>query len=160
MRSKEFAHDYRYFPEPDLLPVRVAHCMARRRSHAQMPELPEARRTRFERDFGLSAYDAGVLTATRALADYFEKTVAAGAPPKSAANWIRVELLRRLKMAERTSTTARSRLARLLRWWHTSRAANHCRQRQESIRDHVRNGTNRAAEIIAAEGFSQSQRYW
>jgi aspartyl-tRNA(Asn)/glutamyl-tRNA(Gln) amidotransferase subunit B len=87
MRSKEFAHDYRYFPDPDLLPVRLDAAWLKE-IERQMPELPEARHMRFERDFGLSAYDAGVLTATRALADYFEKTVAAGAPPKSAACWI------------------------------------------------------------------------
>src|SRR6201997_5373725 len=71
MRSKEFAHDYRYFPDPDLLPVHVDSAWLAE-IERQMPELPEARRRRFERDFGLSAYDAGVLTATRALADYFE----------------------------------------------------------------------------------------
>jgi aspartyl-tRNA(Asn)/glutamyl-tRNA(Gln) amidotransferase subunit B len=95
MRSKEFAHDYRYFPDPDLLPVRVDAAW-RAEIEWQMPELPEARRERFARAYGLSAYDADVLTAARALGDYFEAVVKAGAAPKAAANWISTELLRRL----------------------------------------------------------------
>lgn len=98
MRSKEFAHDYRYFPEPDLLPVTVsAKVIAEVRG--EMLELPDAKVARFLRDYGITPYDAGVLTSTRALADYFEATVKAGAPGKSAANWISVELLRRLNDA-------------------------------------------------------------
>lgn len=98
MRSKEFAHDYRYFPDPDLLPVTIspAEIDEARRS---MPELPAAKAERFLREYGITPYDAGVLTATRALADYFEATVRAGAPSKPAANWIAGELLRRLKDA-------------------------------------------------------------
>jgi aspartyl-tRNA(Asn)/glutamyl-tRNA(Gln) amidotransferase subunit B len=98
MRSKEFAHDYRYFPEPDLAPVHVTEQMIAQVRDA-MPELPAARRARFAAKFGLSAYDAAVLTDSRALADYFEETVQAGAAPKTAANWIAVELLRRLNDA-------------------------------------------------------------
>jgi aspartyl-tRNA(Asn)/glutamyl-tRNA(Gln) amidotransferase subunit B len=98
MRSKEFAHDYRYFPDPDLLPVSISEAViadVRR----EMPELPGAKRARFQSEYGISAYDAGVLTDTRALADYFEAAVRAGAPSKSAAGWISVELLRRLNDA-------------------------------------------------------------
>lgn len=95
MRSKEFAHDYRYFPEPDLLPVIVTDATIVE-VRSGMPELPDAKTERFLREYGITAYDAGVLTATRLLADYFEATVKAGAPGKSAANWISVELLRRL----------------------------------------------------------------
>jgi aspartyl-tRNA(Asn)/glutamyl-tRNA(Gln) amidotransferase subunit B len=98
MRSKEFAHDYRYFPEPDLLPLRVSEAW-KAEIAAAMPELPDAKRARLQSVHGLSAYDAGVLTATRALADYFEAAVQAGAPAKSAANWIQTELLRRLNDA-------------------------------------------------------------
>ncbi|MDE3108654.1 MAG: Asp-tRNA(Asn)/Glu-tRNA(Gln) amidotransferase subunit GatB [Acidobacteriota bacterium] len=96
MRSKEFAHDYRYFPDPDLLPVTIstAEIEQVRRS---MPELPAAKSQRFLRDYGITPYDAGVLTSTRALADYFESVVRAGAPAKPAANWVAGELLRRLK---------------------------------------------------------------
>jgi aspartyl-tRNA(Asn)/glutamyl-tRNA(Gln) amidotransferase subunit B len=98
MRSKEFAHDYRYFPEPDLLPVRVSEAM-KTQIAAEMPELPDARRQRYSRDFGITAYDAGVLTDTRELGDYFEEVVKAGAHPKAAANWIQTELLRLLNDA-------------------------------------------------------------
>ena len=98
MRSKEFAHDYRYFPEPDLTPVRVTGEMIANVRGA-MPELPDAKRARFMSKYTLTAYDAGVLSDTRALAEYFEATVAAGASPKTAANWIGTELLGRLNDA-------------------------------------------------------------
>ena len=87
MRGKEEANDYRYFPDPDLLPVVTteADIDAVRET---MPELPDAKRARFVSDFGLSAYDAGVLTSSRELADYYEAVLAAGAEPKMAANWV------------------------------------------------------------------------
>jgi len=103
MRSKEFAHDYRYFPEPDLLPLRVGDAW-KEEIAAAMPELPDAKRARFMRDYGISPYDAGVLAATRALADYFEAVANGGAPAKSAANWIQTELLRRLNDTGRDIT--------------------------------------------------------
>jgi aspartyl-tRNA(Asn)/glutamyl-tRNA(Gln) amidotransferase subunit B len=98
MRSKEYAHDYRYFPEPDLLPVVVSEAW-KEKVRGEMPELPAAKQARFLRDYAITPYDAGVLTATRALAGYFEAVVKAGAPAKSAANWIQTELLRRLNDA-------------------------------------------------------------
>ena len=101
MRSKEFAHDYRYFPDPDLLPVSVAPALVEQ-VRSEMPELPGAKRARFIADYGISAYDAGVLTSTRELASYFEAVVRAGANAKSAASWISVELLRRLNDAGKT----------------------------------------------------------
>ena len=93
MRSKEEAHDYRYFPEPDLPPVLVD---AERieRIRAAMPELPDARRRRLVEVFGLPDYDAGQLTQSRRLADYFEAAVRAGAPAKAASNWIMGEVTR------------------------------------------------------------------
>ena len=98
MRSKEYAHDYRYFPEPDLLPLAVdAKWLEQIR--AAMPELPAAKRARFVRDYGLTDYDADVLTATRALADYFEEVVREAPDAKTAANWIQSELLGALKEA-------------------------------------------------------------
>jgi len=96
MRSKEEAHDYRYFPEPDLPPLVVDH--ARIAAVKQtMPELPEARRQRFVAAYGLPAYDAGVLTASAGLADYFEKVAAASGNAKAASNWVMGELLRTMK---------------------------------------------------------------
>jgi aspartyl-tRNA(Asn)/glutamyl-tRNA(Gln) amidotransferase subunit B len=94
-RSKEEANDYRYFPEPDLPPLRPSlEWVATLRSG--LPELPAARRERYEREMALSAYDAGVLTADVQLADYFDLVVAEGVAPKSAANWVSGELSRLL----------------------------------------------------------------
>jgi len=95
MRSKERAHDYRYFPEPDLLPVHVSSAW-REEVFASLPELPGKKRARFVSSFGVTPYDAEVLTDTQALASYFESVVKAGALGKAAANWMQTELLRRL----------------------------------------------------------------
>ncbi len=92
MRSKEDAHDYRYFPDPDLVPV-APPAMWIEEIRAAMPELPEAKRARFVEQYGLSVYDATVLTGSRALAEYYEAAVRHGAPAKAAANWIMSELL-------------------------------------------------------------------
>ncbi len=95
MRSKEEAHDYRYFPDPDLPPVKPgADYIARIRE--SIPELPAPRRERFVREYGLSPYDAGVLTSARPLAEYFESTVKHGAIAKKASNWIQSELLAKI----------------------------------------------------------------
>jgi aspartyl-tRNA(Asn)/glutamyl-tRNA(Gln) amidotransferase subunit B len=95
MRSKEFAHDYRYFPEPDLPPLDVQPAWVEE-IRARLPELPEARRARFQADYALSAYEADLLTQGRGLADYFETAARAGGKPKSVANWVLNELLREL----------------------------------------------------------------
>ena len=93
MRSKEEAHDYRYFPDPDL-PLLVVDSEWIRTTDRSMPELPESRRKRFIKEYALSEYDAGVLTATRALAEFFEETAGLSGQPKIAANWIMGDLLR------------------------------------------------------------------
>jgi len=100
MRIKEVAHDYRYFPDPDLMPVRTADFMPAVRT--RVPELPGQKRERFAREYGLSPYDAGVLASDLALATYFEKAAKAGqgaAKPKLVANWILNDLLSALKNA-------------------------------------------------------------
>jgi len=92
MRGKEEAHDYRYFPDPDLLPL-VIEASFIEETRKTLPELPDAKAERFKQQYKLSAYDAGVLTATRAMADYYEQVVRdSGADPKIAANWVAVEL--------------------------------------------------------------------
>jgi len=96
MRSKEEAHDYRYFPEPDLGLLVVDDAWIREAT-SDMPELPRARRARFEASYELPAQDAETLVAARALADYFERVVAAGAPARLAANWMTGEVLRWMK---------------------------------------------------------------
>ncbi len=101
MRSKEEAHDYRYFPEPDLPPVVVPEAR-RARVAAAMPELPDVRRARFVAEYRLPEYDAGVLTESRGLADYFEQVAAAAGNAKAASNWVMGEVLRVLKAKDAT----------------------------------------------------------
>jgi aspartyl-tRNA(Asn)/glutamyl-tRNA(Gln) amidotransferase subunit B len=95
MRSKEDAHDYRYFPDPDLPPLVIAPEWVER-VRGEMPELPGAMAARFERDDGLSAYDAAMMTQSLAFARYYEAVKAAGAPAKLAANWLMGEVSKRL----------------------------------------------------------------
>jgi aspartyl-tRNA(Asn)/glutamyl-tRNA(Gln) amidotransferase subunit B len=95
MRSKEYAHDYRYFPEPDLVPLTLDPAWVDS-IRAALPELPRARRQRFVSRYGLPAYDAEILTQSRALADYYEEAVRAHDNPKALSNWIMTELLREL----------------------------------------------------------------
>ncbi len=95
MRSKEFAHDYRYFPEPDLPPLNVQSAWTEE-IRAGLPELPAARRRRFMEAYALSAYDADLLTQGRGLSDYFEEAVRVYNKPKVVANWVLNELLREL----------------------------------------------------------------
>jgi aspartyl-tRNA(Asn)/glutamyl-tRNA(Gln) amidotransferase subunit B len=92
MRSKEESHDYRYFPDPDLPPLVLSGEWIEE-IRSELPELPAARRARFGAQYGLPSYDAGVLTADRAIAEYYEAVVAAGADPKAAANWVMTESL-------------------------------------------------------------------
>jgi aspartyl-tRNA(Asn)/glutamyl-tRNA(Gln) amidotransferase subunit B len=93
MRSKEEAHDYRYFPEPDLPPVEMPAGWLER-ARAEVGELPSARRRRYAEEYGLGDYDIGVLTAEKAVADYFEAIVREGVEPKAAANWVTQDVLR------------------------------------------------------------------
>ena len=95
MRTKEEAHDYRYFPEPDLPPLRVGSAWVEQ-ARANLPELPEPKKTRFIDQYGIPAYDAGVLTASRAVADYFEAAADAAGNAKAASNWIMSESLRKM----------------------------------------------------------------
>jgi aspartyl-tRNA(Asn)/glutamyl-tRNA(Gln) amidotransferase subunit B len=116
MRSKEYAHDYRYFPDPDLVPVAPdpAWVAAIERD---LPELPRARRQRFVEQYGLPARDAELLTGDHALADYFEEAVRLHPNPRALANWIGSELLRELRgdpAAVLTSPVRAAALARLV----------------------------------------------
>jgi aspartyl-tRNA(Asn)/glutamyl-tRNA(Gln) amidotransferase subunit B len=100
MRSKEDAQDYRYFPDPDLLPIVVTEKMVQE-VRDTLPELPEARRSRFVAQYGLPRYDAAAITATRAAADYYEALVkASGVDPKICANWQMGELASALNRNE------------------------------------------------------------
>jgi aspartyl-tRNA(Asn)/glutamyl-tRNA(Gln) amidotransferase subunit B len=93
MRGKEEAHDYRYYPDPDLVPLVLEEAWIDR-WRGELPELPAARRQRFQTRYGLPAYDAALLTSERAVADYFEAAVAAYDEPKKISNWMMTDFLR------------------------------------------------------------------
>jgi aspartyl-tRNA(Asn)/glutamyl-tRNA(Gln) amidotransferase subunit B len=103
MRSKEHAHDYRYFPEPDLVPLRVSEAWLGQIRGA-VPELPTDKRNRFIETYGLREYDAQVLTATREISDYFERAAKTAGDPRMAANWVTGDLLGALKGREITES--------------------------------------------------------
>jgi len=155
MRSKEEAHDYRYFPEPDLPPLRISK-EELDAIRAGMPELPGQLRKRFEGEYGLSPYDADVLSQTRALAGYFESLVAAfPADPKQCANWLANELLGRLKEMGKDITespVSTQRLAGLL-----ERIADNTISGKiaKDILDIMMTSNDDADAIIEAKGMKQ-----
>ncbi|MBN1492571.1 MAG: Asp-tRNA(Asn)/Glu-tRNA(Gln) amidotransferase subunit GatB [Candidatus Omnitrophica bacterium] len=104
MRSKEEAHDYRYFPEPDLVPFVISREIVSK-IKATMPELPRERQQRFVDTYGITVLDAAVLTQEKRLADFYEETVACGSDPKAASNWIANELLGQMKQRDLTIAT-------------------------------------------------------
>jgi aspartyl-tRNA(Asn)/glutamyl-tRNA(Gln) amidotransferase subunit B len=116
MRTKEEAHDYRYFPDPDLLPV-IIESETIEELRNSLPELPDARFKRFTQEFGLPEYDAEVLTASREIADYFEEALGLYDNPKTISNWIMTELLREVKEEDDIATLSVTpeRLAELLK---------------------------------------------
>ena len=105
MRSKEDAHDYRYFPDPDLLPVELTDAFMAE-CEASLPELPAAKRARFEGPLGISPYNAAVLTSEKETADWFEALLATGAPAKAAANWVISDLFGALNRLGKTIATS------------------------------------------------------
>jgi aspartyl-tRNA(Asn)/glutamyl-tRNA(Gln) amidotransferase subunit B len=154
MRSKEKAHDYRYFPEPDLLPVHVSDAW-REEVRRFLPELPEAKRARFAAGHGLSPYDAGVLTATQSLADYFESVAKSGVPAKTASNWIQTELLRRLNDSSReieASPVSPAALAELLKLVESAQITGSIGKKVFAT---MFESGRSASEIVAAEGLAQ-----
>ncbi len=154
MRSKEEAHDYRYFPEPDL--PRVSADAARvAASRAAMPELPDVRRRRFVTDYRLPEYDAAQLTETRALSEFFEQTVKAGAAPKAASNWIMGELARVLKdrrAAIEQSPVSATALAGLLGLIDSSAISG---AMAKTVFETMVQSGRAADEIVKAEGLAQ-----
>ena len=158
MRSKEFAHDYRYFPDPDLLPVGVSESLiagVRR----EMPELPDAKRARFVRDYGLKPYNASVLTETREVANYFESVVRAGADPTLTANWMeRLSHLATMTsdliqtVEEKRGPIAAERMARFIQLVAEGRitAAN-----ARDVLKRMFESGRAPDEIIASEGYAQ-----
>ncbi len=154
MRSKEFAHDYRYFPDPDLLPVQASESLVEQ-VRREMPELPAAKVDRFVREYGIAAYDAGVLTATRPLADYFEAAVRAGAPAKAAASWISVELLRRLNDTGKDISSCPVVPAALAELLGKVDGGEITAASGKKVFQQMFETGKSAAEIVAAEGLAQ-----
>jgi aspartyl-tRNA(Asn)/glutamyl-tRNA(Gln) amidotransferase subunit B len=152
MRSKEEAHDYRYFPEPDLMPVRVSADWIERQRRL-LPELPLARRSRYERELGLPAYDAGVLTEDPAVADYFERLSSRVADKKLASNWVMGEVLRASKTSGCPVTGLRMTpelLAELLEALAQGRI--HQKTAKKIFEQTLENGLSPADQIKRAEG--------
>ncbi|MDK9713949.1 MAG: Asp-tRNA(Asn)/Glu-tRNA(Gln) amidotransferase subunit GatB [Sulfuritalea sp.] len=157
MRSKEDAHDYRYFPDPDLLPLEIRpEWIAEVKSG--MPELPQAMQQRFQAEYGLSAYDAAILTASRAMADYYVAAVAGAGPAngKAVANWIMGELSARLNkndMAVEASPISAAQIAGLVLRIADNTISNNIAKK---VFEALWNGEgNSADEIIEKQGLKQ-----
>jgi aspartyl-tRNA(Asn)/glutamyl-tRNA(Gln) amidotransferase subunit B len=162
MRSKEDAHDYRYFPDPDLPPLVVEPALVER-VRAALPELPAAMRARFEHDLGLTAYDAVTLTASRATARYFEDVAAALPDPakqaKTAANWVMVDLAARLNregLEIDACPVSPAQLARLIaRITDGTVSGKIAREVFQAIWDERLDGDDAADRVIEAKGLKQ-----
>ncbi len=154
MRSKEEANDYRYFPDPDLLPLEITEA-DKARVQAEMPELPEAMKARFESQFALTSYDAASLTANRALADYFVAVVNAGAEAKPAANWVMGAISAKLNAEEKTlaaSPVAAESLAALIKRITDNTISNNA---AKQVFEAMWNGEGDVDAIIEAKGLKQ-----
>ncbi|MBI2307039.1 MAG: Asp-tRNA(Asn)/Glu-tRNA(Gln) amidotransferase subunit GatB [Rhodocyclales bacterium] len=157
MRTKEDAHDYRYFPDPDLLPLVISRDWVER-TRAGMPELPEAKKQRFIADYGLSAYDATTLTASLEVADFYEATVAVAgkAAAKPCANWVMVDLAARLNKDEREladSPVAAAQLGGLVARIADNTISNNIAKK---VFEALWNGEGSSAdEIIEKQGLKQ-----
>lgn len=153
MRSKEEAHDYRYFPEPDLPPVILddEYIDAIRKA---LPELPLQKKARFVTEYSLSDYDAEVLTSVKQLADYYEKTVASGAAPRRASNWIQSELLARLDDPEKIGSfpVTAEKLAALLAFIEDSTISGKI---AKAVFDEMAASGRDAGSIISEKGLRQ-----
>ncbi len=154
MRSKEEANDYRYFPDPDLLPLEVTEA-DKARVKAAMPELPQALQARLISEYQLSSYDANSLTASRAMADYFVATVEAGAEPKQAANWVMGALSAKLNAEEKAiadSPVSALQLAALLQRIADNTISNNA---AKQVFEGLWAGEGEVDAIIDAKGLKQ-----
>ncbi|HEV7228178.1 Asp-tRNA(Asn)/Glu-tRNA(Gln) amidotransferase subunit GatB [Brevundimonas sp.] len=153
MRSKEEAHDYRYFPDPDLLPLEIEQAWIDG-IRASLPELPDDKRRRFMSEYGLSQYDAGVLISEQAKADYFEQA-AKGRDPKLVANWVTNELSARLAVDGRDfeqNALPAAHVAELVELIETNVISSKI---AKEVFDHVWNGEGSPAQVVEARGLKQ-----
>ena len=154
MRSKEEAHDYRYFPEPDLSPVEVSDGWISA-VRSSLPELPEARKQRFIRDYGLAPADAAQMAESEELARFFEETAASAGNPKAACNWVMGEVTRRFKAAGDTidavgfTPGALGRLIRLVDTGVLNGSA------AKDVLERMYGSGREAEDIVRTEGLSQ-----
>jgi aspartyl-tRNA(Asn)/glutamyl-tRNA(Gln) amidotransferase subunit B len=155
MRSKEEANDYRYFPDPDLLPLEITEA-DKAAVRAEMPELPQAMQARFVSEYQLSAYDAATLTASRAIADYFVATVqAVGGEPKMAANWVMGSVAAKLNEEDKditASPVSSVQLAGLLKRIADDTISNKIAR---EVFEAMWNGEGDADSIIEKKGLKQ-----
>jgi len=154
MRSKEEANDYRYFPDPDLLPLVISEA-DKAAVKATMPELPEAMKARFEAQYALSSYDANALTTSRDLANYFVATVDAGADAKQSANWVMGTLAAKLNAADTSITDSpinAQQLAQLLKRIGDNTISNNA---AKQVFEALWNAEGSVDDIIAAKGLKQ-----
>ncbi|SDK74153.1 aspartyl/glutamyl-tRNA(Asn/Gln) amidotransferase subunit B [Methylophilus rhizosphaerae] len=154
MRTKEEANDYRYFPDPDLLPLEVTEA-DKARVKADMPELPQALQARFISEYQLSSYDASTLTASRAQADYFVAVVNAGAEPKQAANWVMGALSAKLNAEEKAiadSPVSAAQLSALLKRIADNTISNNA---AKQVFEGLWAGEGEVDAIIEAKGLKQ-----
>jgi aspartyl-tRNA(Asn)/glutamyl-tRNA(Gln) amidotransferase subunit B len=155
MRSKEKAHDYRYFPEPDLLPVHVSAAWSEEVRHS-LPELPEAKRARLISQYHITPYDAEVLATDAELANYFEAAAKGGASGKNTANWMQTELLRRLNDSGKAigeSPVSAVALGELVKLVESGGITGAIGKKVFAAMFETGRG---AAEIVAAEGLAQT----
>lgn len=155
LRTKENAHDYRYFPDPDLLPVNLTKEYIEE-VRSQLPELPVQKRERFQREFGLSEYDATVLVASKELASFFETTVGyAASPAKLVANWVMVDLLGALNKADldiTQSPVTAQQLAGMIKRIHDNTISGKI---AKTVFEAMWEGKGDADSVIAQQGLQQ-----
>ena len=154
MRSKEEANDYRYFPDPDLLPLSISE-HDKQSVRADMPELPQAMKARFEQEYSLSAYDAGILTASRAVADYFTAVVHEGTDAKMSANWVMGSISAKLNEEDKQisqSPVSPAQLAGLLKRISDNTISNKIAR---EVFDAMWTGEGDADTIIEKKGLKQ-----
>lgn len=154
MRSKEEANDYRYFPDPDLLPLEVTEA-DKAKVMADMPELPTAMKARFESEYALSSYDASSLTSSRAVADYFVGAIDAGADPKLAANWVMGGVTAKLNAEDKAITASpvsSDQLAQLLKRIADGTISNNA---AKQVFEDMWTGVSDVDAIIESKGLKQ-----
>ena len=154
MRSKEEAHDYRYFPEPDLVPVEISDEWIKE-TMDDLPELPEQKRERFVQSYNIPEYDAVVLTTSRNIADYYEKSVSLYPEPKEISNWIMRELLRQLKIDGRKIDESPIKPEGLIALLKLIKEGTLSAKMAKTVFEEMYQSSKSATEIVAQKGLAQ-----